>query len=351
MCFRDSGVLSGTRGQPAADAPAGRRGQSGTTHEHSAVPDSHDQANVGRGDAAVWRPGPDSLVDAERRAAGTGSLGLHGLLRRVRERDSAGWRVCPVYETGSERPTLTLVKPAINNTRVDMSPCGQSVLRMLLMLYRRSTSRRHNDIGGGRREDTGVPVGRVVRSEGGWPGSQGVDTVRAAGLHRLSEGHVYRGYDTGFAPVLRTDAQAKTLRTALQILGDLCGFGITYFNFDGTGYVKTATEVPSDNSALMRIIRRYEHVLEKAVVGICRAAMAASRLLGVPPPDEGDMRVNFDDGIITDTAAEKQQNMVEVAAGLMKVVEYRPKWHGDSDKRPDDSIKMHHPDAVSNQAT
>lgn len=132
-----------------------------------------------------------------------------------------------------------------------------------------------------------------------------------------------------FAPALRTDAQAKALRTALQMLGDLCGFGITYFDFDGAGYVKTATEVSSDNSALMRNIRRHERILEKAVVGICRAVMAASRSLGLCLPDEGNVRVNFDDSIITDTAAEKQQDMAEVAAVLMESSEYRAKWYGE----------------------
>lgn len=115
------------------------------------------------------------------------------------------------------------------------------------------------------------------------------------------------------------------------MLGDLCGFGITYFDFDGAGYVKTATEVSSDNSALMRNIRRHERVLEKAVVGICRAVLAASRSLGMNLPDEGDVRVSFDDSIITDTAAEKQQDMAEVAAGLMLPDEYRAKWYGGSD--------------------
>lgn len=122
-----------------------------------------------------------------------------------------------------------------------------------------------------------------------------------------------------------------TLQTALQMLGDLCEFGITYFYFDEAGNVKTATEISSDNSALMRNIRRHEHVLEKAVVRICREAMAASRSLDVNLPDEDDVRANFDDSIITDTAAEKQQDMAEVAAELMMPDEYRAKWYGSSD--------------------
>ena len=35
--------------------------------------------------------------------------------------------VCPVYETGSPYPTFAIVKPAVDNTRVGMSPYGQSV--------------------------------------------------------------------------------------------------------------------------------------------------------------------------------------------------------------------------------
>lgn len=116
-----------------------------------------------------------------------------------------------------------------------------------------------------------------------------------------------------FAPALRTDAQVRAFMCALQMLGDLTGFGLGYFDFDGAGYVKTATEVSADNSALMRNIRRHEHALEGAIAGICRAVMAASRSLGVELPDEGEVRVTFDDSIITDTSAEKRQDMAEVA--------------------------------------
>lgn len=136
----------------------------------------------------------------------------------------------------------------------------------------------------------------------------------------------------GFVPALSTQAQAKVLKTALQMLGDLTGSGIGYSDFDGAGYVKTATEVSSDNSALMRNIRRHEHALEGAIAGICRAVMAASRSLGTEElPEEGEARVTFDDSIITDTGAEKQQDMAEVATGLMEAWEYRVKWCGEDE--------------------
>ncbi len=101
-----------------------------------------------------------------------------------------------------------------------------------------------------------------------------------------------------FAPALRTNSQAEGFRIALQMLGDLTSFGITYFDFDNTGYVKTATEVSSDNSALMRNIRRHENALEGAITGIARAVMAVSRGFGEGIPDEGSVHVMYDDSII-----------------------------------------------------
>ena len=105
------------------------------------------------------------------------------------------------------------------------------------------------------------------------------------------------------------------------MLSDLTGFGLGY----GAWYVKTAAEVSADNSAFTCNIRKHEHTLEVAIAGICRAAMAASRSLGMRLPDEGRVCVTFDDNIITDTSAAKRRDMAEVASGLMNAWEHRTK--------------------------
>ena len=240
--------------------------------------------------------------------------------------------VCPVYETGSPYPTFAIVKPAVDNTRVDMSPYGQSVfadavdaiqavdlafdamiseidngkMRVFLsdVMFDQETD--------GRGRKVSIPFGR-----------QDCTVFRKV---MSTEDTIHE-----FAPALRTDAQVRAFRCALQMLGDLTGFGLGYFDFDGAGYVKTATEVSADNSALMRNIRRHEHALEGAIAGICRAVMAASRSLGVELPDEGEVRVTFDDSIITDTSAEKRQDMAEVGV-TMNAWEYRQKWYGEDEK-------------------
>ena len=133
-----------------------------------------------------------------------------------------------------------------------------------------------------------------------------------------------------FAPALRTNSQAEAFRIALQMLGDLTGFGITYFDFDNTGYVKTATEVASDSSALMRNIARHEHALEVSLAGISHAVLHCARTFGESIPDEGEIKCSFDDSIVTDTAAEKRIAMAEVGV-TMHPWEYRARFYGEAE--------------------
>ena len=237
--------------------------------------------------------------------------------------------VCAEYDTGCPFPTFSLVKPAIENTRVDMSPYGQSIfadavdavqavdLAFDAMINEVDVSKMRvflSDVLFDKERDgkkrISIPFGKqdctvfrkVMSTE---------DTIQE------------------FAPALRTASQVEALRISLQMLGDLCGFGITYFDFDSTGYVKTATEVSSDNSALMRNIARHEHGLEQSIAGVARALLHIARGFGVELPNEGAIHVTFDDSIIVDTYQEKKQDLAEVGV-TMSVAEFRAKWYAES---------------------
>ena len=264
---RDAGVLEGACHRPGAAASAGcRRG-------------------VLLAKRIIWRAstaGSSRLSDGE-------SEGTYRIVTACFDRDGNRVEpegVCPVYDTGSTWPTFSLVKPAIDNTRVDtldrvlsvfadavdaiqavdlcydamMSEIDNGKMRVFLSDVMFDTE---HDGKGGR---VSIPFGKadctvfrkVMSTE---------DTIHE------------------FAPTLRTEAQARAFRVALQTLGDLCGFGLDYFDLDKTGYLRTATEVSADNSALMRNIRRHEHALEGSLAGICHALLAAERHLGTELPE------------------------------------------------------------------
>jgi hypothetical protein len=80
----------------------------------------------------------------------------------------------------------------------------------------------------------------------------------------------------------------------------------------------------------MRNIRRHENVLEGAIADIVRAVISMSRTFGESIPEEGLVRVQYDDSIIQDTAAEKAQDMAEVGVTLAPW-EYRVRWYGEDE--------------------
>ena len=240
--------------------------------------------------------------------------------------------VLPVLETGCPTPTFAIVRPAIENTMEEFSPYGMSVFEDAIDVIQ-SVDLAYDAI------FTEVDVGKIrvflsdmlLEREEGEEGQRvipfGVDDCTVFRKVGSSEDLIQE-----FAPTLRTEAQIRAYRTALQTLGDQCGFGLGYFDIDEKGGIKTATEVSSDNSQLMRSIKEHENLLGDAIAQICRAALhCARKFLGVSLPPEGDVSVKFDDSIIQDTAAEKSQDLAELDLTLNDW-EYRMKWYNEDEE-------------------
>ena len=161
--------------------------------------------------------------------------------------------LCAEYDTGSAFPTFTIVRPAIDNTRVDMSPYGQSVFANAIDAVQAvdiAFDAIFNEIS--------VSKMRIFLSDVMFDKETSGTGKKITIPFGKNDCTVFRKVMSTddmiqeFAPALRTSSQAEAFRIALQMLGDLTGFGIQYFDFDNAGYVKTATEVSSDNSQLMR---------------------------------------------------------------------------------------------------
>jgi len=64
------------------------------------------------------------------------------------------------------------------------------------------------------------------------------------------------------------------------VLGDLRGLGIDSSDIDKVGYVRTATEVSPDNSALMRNVKKHEIGLQSPIVDVSYAVLASAHAMG-----------------------------------------------------------------------
>lgn len=228
------------------------------------------------------------------------------------------------FNTECPEPTFAIVKPGTENTVVDLSPFGMSVsadaidaAKSVDMTYDALFQEIKLTEAIVFLSDEMIDVrdvnGKVVP----------VANNEADSKFRKLEGQDGTNLYEVYSPSIRTDPIKQALDVALAEFGDLTGFGQNYFTIDKAGGLKTATEVASDNSALMRNVKKHENSLRRSIQTIITSLLICARIhCGAKIEDDpGVVHVEFDDSIITDTQAEKNQMLAEIAAGV------RPKWH------------------------
>lgn len=153
-------------------------------------------------------------------------------------------------------------------------------------------------------------------------------------VYRKLAGKEMRNYIEVFSPNIRTDPLVTALNTALAELGDTCGFGQNYFQIDKPGGLKTAKEVVSDSSQLMRTVRKHENVIRGAIQDVVCALLDNARIhCGADiEEDFGPVSVAFDDSVIADTESEKAMMLSEIAAGVVPRWMYLHRFYGMSEE-------------------
>lgn len=246
------------------------------------------------------------------------------LFRDEQQLDPAEHGVLERFETRCPVPTFGVIKPGIENTKVDLSPYGVSVfddamdaMKAVDLAYDSMFQELElteamvfmsDDMIDVKKDANGKPVA--------------VPKGKDRKLFRMVEGNGAEQMYQVYSPNIRIEPMRQALDVALAEFGDLAGFGQEYFALDRKAGLKTATEVSADNSALMRNIRRHENSIAVGLSAVLSALLHCARehMNASIEPDFGDVEIRFDDSIITDTQAEKNMMLAEIAAGVV------PKW-------------------------
>ena len=129
---------------------------------------------------------------------------------------------------------------------------------------------------------------------------------------------------------IRGEEHEAALNHDLNLLSLKCGLGTQYYRFE-RGSVATATQVISENSDLYRTIRKHEIPLAETLRTLFRAIIRLGIVSGVPDLDpDSEILIDFDDSIIEDKGAEREQDRQDVELGAMSLTEYRAKWYGET---------------------
>lgn len=135
---------------------------------------------------------------------------------------------------------------------------------------------------------------------------------------------------------LRAEDHSKAINDDLNFLSLKCGFGTERYQFEN-GTITTATQVISENSDMYRMIKKHEIILEDVIKELIAIIIRLGIILNVPELTEDvDVMIDFDDSIIEDKTAERQQDRQDVAMGVMRLDEYRAKYYGET---PEQALK------------
>ena len=134
------------------------------------------------------------------------------------------------------------------------------------------------------------------------------------------------------SPTLRTEQLNVGLQDQLNVLSSKCGFGETYYRFNG-GSVATATQVISENSTMFRTIKKHEIVLEQVLVELCRILLRlGNTAMNAGLNEDVEISIDFDDSIIEDKATDFSRDMQLLNAGIMNDWEFRVKWMNEDEE-------------------
>ena len=239
------------------------------------------------------------------------------------------------FDTGCPTPTFAVVRPSIKNTCVDVSPYGVSVFSDAI-----DTVKAVDLTWDALMQEIELTEAMVFLDESliDLRDSNGkmVPVPRGDGdrkFRKLSGQGASELYEV-YSPAIRADPIFKAFNTALTMLGDQCGFGQNYFTLEKASGMKTATEVSSDNSQLMRSIHKHEVIISDALSQLLTSLLTCARLhCGAEIEEEfGDVEIFFDDSIITDTQTDKTMMMSEVAAGIVPKWMYLKEFYGMTDE-------------------
>lgn len=241
-------------------------------------------------------------------------------------------RVPRVVHTGSDRRRFVIDRPNIANN-FDDSPLGISIYANSIDVLKGADVAYDsyvNEFVLGKKRIMVKPS--AMKYLDGEPVFDSDDLAYYVLPEDVSDGAVITPIDM----TLRTQEHNTGIQDQLNLLSSKCGFGETYYSFDG-GSITTATQVISENSTMFRTIKKHEIILEQVLVELCRIILRlgnASMNAGLN--EDIEISVDFDDSIIEDKATDFSRDMQLLQAGIMNDWEFRAKWMNES---PDEAKK------------
>ena len=96
---------------------------------------------------------------------------------------------------------------------------------------------------------------------------------------------------------------------------------------------KTAEEIKMSKQRSYSTVKAIQNNLENAVKVLVNAVDAWMTIEDIAPPGRVNIAMSWDDSLVTDKKAEREQDLKDLAAGILQAYEYRMKWYGEDEAK------------------
>lgn len=238
-------------------------------------------------------------------------------------------RIPPVVHTGSDKRQFVIDRPNIANNFDYLLPVGIPVFANAIDVLRGVDCAYDCYVN---EFENGPMLLAVKMPATRWEDGKPTLDPHDRRFYLLEEDTQQGDVVTPISPQLRTDKLNTGLQDQLNMLSSKCGFGETYYRFNG-GSVATATQVISENSTMFRTIKKHEIVLEQALTELCRMLLRlGNAAMNAGLNEDVEISIDFDDSIIESKDTDFQRDMQMLNAGIMNDWEFRMRWFNEDEE-------------------
>lgn len=134
-----------------------------------------------------------------------------------------------------------------------------------------------------------------------------------------------------YSPEMRDEAYLRGLnkyKQDVEFKTDLA-----YGTISDPAYVeKTAEEIRSSKHKSYDVVTHMQRAAERAFNDLIYSIDVLATLYKLAPPGAYEVSYKWDDSLIVDAEKERQQDLADMRAGIMRKVEYRMKWYGETEE-------------------
>lgn len=226
------------------------------------------------------------------------------------------------FDTESENPWFSIVRPNVENNLYEDNPFGISVVGNSIDILKGIDIAYDSLV-----NEFVLGKKRIIVSAEAIKPNPAEGTINLTFDPNDLVFHTIPGVD-GDKPMvqeidmnLRIDEHEKGIQLKLNLLSSKV-FGANYYKFDRSK-LATATEVMSDNSELFRTIHKHEITIENCLYDLFKSiCYIAKHFLNLSLSEEMDISIDFDDSIFEDKKEIKNTAIIELNNGLISPIEY-----------------------------